>query len=215
MGIREDKEKELFNEMKKFDLQFENKLICGLDEAGRGPLMGGVFAAAVVLDYDIEILGLKDSKKISEKKRFELEINIKKLAKAWAVGYATEIEIDEFGIQKANFLAFERAYDEILKNLDKNDIKALIDGNYKGINIINQEMIIKGDSKSLAIAAASILAKTARDRYIVEVCDKKYPEYKFSKNKGYGTAEHIEAIEKYGVTEYHRKSFCKKWIGDF
>lgn len=215
MGVREEKEKELFNEMKKFDLQFENKLICGLDEAGRGPLMGGVFAAAVILDYDIEILGLKDSKKISEKKRFELETDIKKLAKAWAIAFATEKEIDEFGIQKANFLAFERAYDEVLKNLDEKDIKSLIDGNYKGINIENQEMIVKGDSKSLAIAAASILAKTARDRYITEICDKKYPEYKFSKNKGYGTAEHIEAIEKYGITEYHRKSFCKKWVSDF
>lgn len=211
MGIREEKERQLFEEMKQFDLNFGDQIICGLDEAGRGPLMGGVFAAAVVLDYDKEILGLKDSKKISEKKRFLLEALIKKEAKAWAIGYATEKEVDSLGIQKSNFLAFERAYQELAEKLKVEELKALIDGNYHGIDIPNQEMIIKGDAKSLAISAASILAKTARDRYVIEVCHVKYPEYHFDSNKGYGTAEHIEAIKRHGLTEFHRKSFCRKW----
>jgi len=210
MTKREEQLIAIYKELKSFDLNYKVNNLCGLDEAGRGPMMGPVVAAAVVLG-DEDIIGLNDSKKISEKKRMLLADEIKQKAKAWGVGVATSDEIDEVGIQKANYLAFERAFMEIKNIVDDID-HVIIDGNYKNIEIESHEMIVKGDTKSACIAAASILAKTERDKYIVEVCHKEFPQYNFLKNKGYGTLEHREAILKYGLCPYHRKSFCKNYI---
>lgn len=210
MGKREEQLKAIYTELKSFDDGYKVEKLCGLDEAGRGPMMGPVVAAAVILG-DEPIIGLKDSKKISEKKRYELADIIKEKALSWAIGYASSEEVDEVGIQRANYLAFERAHLKI-KESGQNIDYSLIDGNYKNINIENHETVVKGDSKSACIAAASILAKTARDSYIVEVCDKEYPDYNFAKNKGYGTKEHLEKIKELGLTPYHRKTFCGKYI---
>ena len=194
------------------DLSFEtaalNKgftAVCGVDEAGRGPLMGPVCAAAVILPEDVILEGVNDSKKLSEKKREALFDVIKEKAIAYSVAFASVEEIEEVNILNATYLAMNRAIEGLKLPADY----ALIDGNRvpKGIKI-PCETIVKGDAKSLSIAAASILAKVSRDRLVLEY-DKEYPEYKFALHKGYGTAAHIEAIKKYGPCKYHRPSFLK------
>ncbi len=180
------------------------KLVCGVDEAGRGPLAGPVCAAAVILDSDTEILGLNDSKKLTEKKRELLFDVITDKAVAYSVAYASVQEIEEFNILGATFLAMKRAIQGLKIPADF----AIIDGNRLPELSIPAQAVIKGDSKSMSVAAASVLAKVSRDRLLLEY-DKKYPEYGFSSHKGYGTKAHYEAIAKHGITEIHRKSFLK------
>lgn len=197
------------------DFEIENeylkkgcKTVCGVDEAGRGPLAGPVYAAAVILPPDCEIEGLNDSKKLSEKKRELLFDEIVKKAVAYSIAAASEKEIDEINILQATFLAMRRAVGALEV---KPDI-ALIDGNQKPSTGIDEVTVIKGDAKSMSIAAASILAKVSRDKFMFEM-DKKYPEYEFSKHKGYGTKLHYEKLREYGPCEIHRRSFLKKIIG--
>ncbi len=179
-------------------------IVCGVDEAGRGPLAGPVFAAAVILPDGLEDIGLNDSKKLSEKKRDALFDIIKEKAISYSIASASEKEIDEINILNATFLAMKRAVEGLMI---KPDI-ALIDGNRKPNTGIKEETIIKGDAKSISIAAASILAKVSRDRYMLEL-DRQYPEYQFAKHKGYPTALHYEMIKKYGVSPVHRVTFLK------
>ena len=179
--------------------------VCGVDEAGRGPLAGPVYAAAVILPQGLVIDGLNDSKKLSEKKREQLYDKVIENAVAWSVGIATEQEIDEINILQATFLAMRRAVEGLEIKADY----ALIDGNRMPPLDINGETVIKGDALSMSIAAASIIAKVSRDRFMLTI-DEKYPEYQFSKHKGYGTALHYEMLEKYGVSPVHRRSFLKK-----
>ena len=184
-------------------------VVCGVDEAGRGPLAGPVYAAAVILPKGYVIDGVNDSKKLSEKKRETLFDVIKEEAVSYSIGIATEQEIDEINILQATFLAMRRAVDGLSV---KPDI-ALIDGNKKpGLSIAEWD-IVKGDGKSANIAAASIIAKVSRDRYMLELAEK-YPEYQFEKHKGYGTKLHYEMIEKYGISPVHRKSFLKKLLNN-
>ena len=194
------------------DLEYERaarkggfNLICGVDEAGRGPLAGPVCAAAVILPDGCVIEGLNDSKKLSEKKREELFPIIKEKAVAYAIAFGTVEEIEEFNILEATYMAMNRAINSLNVVADY----ALIDGNRipRGIKI-PCDAVVKGDAKSLSVAAASVLAKVTRDRLMLEY-DVKYPEYKFSAHKGYGTKAHYEAIEKYGVCPIHRLSFLK------
>lgn len=180
------------------------KAVCGIDEAGRGPLAGPVFAAAVILPDDLGDLGINDSKKLSEKKRDALFDIIKEKAVAWSVGSASEQEIDEINILNATFLAMKRAVEGLSV---KPDI-ALVDGNRKPNTGIEEMTLVKGDAKSISIAAASILAKVSRDRYLLEL-DEKYPEYQFKKHKGYPTALHYEMIKEHGISPVHRLSFLK------
>lgn len=197
-------------------LEFENKayssgfdLVCGIDEAGRGPLAGPVYAAAVILPKGHIVEGVNDSKKISEKKRDILYDKIIDECVAYSVGIATEKEIDEINILQATFLAMRRAVEGLSV---KPDI-ALIDGNKKPGLDIEQWDIVKGDSKSANISAASIIAKVSRDRYMLEMAEK-YPQYQFEKHKGYGTKLHYEMIEKYGISPIHRKTFLKKILNN-
>ena len=185
---------------------FDNgyNMIAGVDEAGRGPLAGDVYAAAVILPPDICIEGLNDSKKLSEKKRDALFDVIKEKAIAWSVASASEQEIDEINILNATFLAMKRAVEGLSV---KPDI-ALVDGNRKPNTGIEEITLVKGDAKSISIAAASILAKVSRDRYLLEL-DEKYPEYQFKKHKGYPTALHYEMIKEHGISPVHRLSFLK------
>lgn len=186
------------------------KTICGIDEAGRGPLAGSVYAAAVILPLGLEITGLNDSKKLSEKKREELFDVICEKAVDFSIGIADEIEIDEINILNATFLAMKRAVDGLKIKPDY----ALIDGNrYPRIGGVTEEAIVKGDGKSMSVAAASILAKVSRDRYMLEIAEK-YPQYCFEKHKGYGTKLHYEMLEKYGISPVHRKTFLKKLLGE-
>ena len=186
------------------------KYVCGVDEAGRGPLAGPVFAAAVILPEDLEIEGLNDSKKISEKKREQLFEIVKEKAVAYSVAFATVEEIEQFNILEATYLAMNRAIEGLNTPADY----ALIDGNRVPRNIkIPCETVIKGDAKSCSISAASILAKVSRDRLLLEY-DEQYPEYEFKKHKGYGTAAHYEAVKKYGFCPVHRPSFFKKFFGE-
>lgn len=186
------------------------KLICGVDEAGRGPLAGPVCAAAVILSEDTEIEGLNDSKKLSEKKREALYDIIKEKAVAYAIAYGTLEEIEELNILEATFIAMNRAIEGLKTKPDF----ALIDGNRvpKGIKI-PCETVVKGDAKSSSIAAASILAKVTRDRLLLEY-DQQYPQYNFKKHKGYGTKEHTDLILEYGPCPIHRMSFLKKILGN-
>ncbi len=183
--------------------------ICGVDEAGRGPLAGPVCAAAVILPEGAVIEGLDDSKKLTEKKREKLYDIIKETAVAYSVAYGTLEEIESVNILEATYLAMNRA----IEGLSVKPDFALIDGNRvpRGINI-PCETIVKGDSKSMSVAAASVLAKVTRDRLMLEY-DKKYPEYNFKKHKGYGTKEHTELIKQYGPCEIHRLSFLKNILG--
>ncbi len=194
-------------------LEYENEaleegyqVICGIDEAGRGPLAGPVCAACVVLPKGEVIEGVNDSKKLSEKKREALYDVIKEQALDYSIAFASEKEIDEINILQATFLAMRRAFEGLTKV--KPDI-ALIDGNAKPGLSVTQRTVVKGDAKSANISAASILAKVTRDRYMLEMAQK-YPQYQFEKHKGYGTKLHYEMIEKYGICEIHRKSFLKK-----
>ena len=180
-------------------------VVCGIDEAGRGPLAGPVFAAAVVLPLDCEIEGLNDSKKLTEKKREALFDVIIEKAVAYSVASSSEKEIDEINILQATFLAMRRAYEGLGIVPDM----ALIDGNKKPGLPCTEETVVKGDAKSMSIAAASILAKVSRDRYMLEMA-KLYPEYQFEKHKGYGTALHYEKIREFGPSEIHRMPFLKK-----
>lgn len=184
-------------------------VVCGVDEAGRGPLAGPVFAAAVILpeNYSHEILN--DSKKLSEKKRDLVYDDIVRDAICWSVGTADEKEIDEINILNATFLAMKRAVDGLKIKPDL----AYIDGNQYPKTGIKEITIVKGDSKCMSVAAASIIAKVSRDRFMLEIAEK-YPEYQFSKHKGYGTKLHYEMIEKYGVSPVHRRTFLKKILGE-
>lgn len=184
-------------------------VVCGVDEAGRGPLAGPVYAAAVILPEGLEDIGINDSKKLSEKKREQLFDIITEKAAAYGIGSATEKEIDEINILNAAFLAMKRA----VENMGVKPDLILVDGNRKPNTGYNEITLVKGDAKSISIAAASILAKVSRDRYMREI-DEKYPEYKFGQHKGYGTKLHYEMIEKYGILPVHRKTFLKKIIGE-
>ncbi len=200
------------------DYSYENnavlngyKIVCGIDEAGRGPLAGPVYAAAVILPMGLEIEGLNDSKKLSEKKREQLFPIICEKAIAYSVGIATEKEIDEINILNATFLAMKRAVEGLKVKPDY----ALVDGNrYPKISDdIKEEVVVKGDAKSMSIAAASIIAKVSRDRFMLEKT-KEYPQYEFEKHKGYGTKLHYEKILEYGPSPIHRMSFLKKLYGE-
>ena len=181
------------------------KAICGVDEAGRGPLAGPVCAAAVILPPDTIIDGVNDSKKLTEKKREALFNVIKETAVSYCIAYASVEEIESINILNATMLAMKRA----VEGLDVKADYAMIDGNKMPPLDIDGETIVKGDAKSMSIACASILAKVSRDRLLYEYA-KEYPQYHFDKHKGYGTAAHREAIIKYGPCPYHRMSFLKK-----
>ncbi len=180
------------------------RVICGCDEAGRGPLAGPVVAAACVLPQGLYIEGLNDSKKLSEKKREALFEVIKAEAVAYSIASASVEEIEEINILNASMLAMKRAIEGLSVKADF----ALIDGNVVRGFDIDAVAVVKGDATSPSIAAASILAKVTRDRLLCEY-DKEYPEYQFAKHKGYGTKIHTEAIKKYGVLPIHRRSFLK------
>lgn len=190
-------------------------IVCGVDEAGRGPLVGRVYAAAVILpelDRDNEVFrALNDSKKLSEKKRFQLAPKIKELAVSWCVAYSEVCEIEEINILEASLLAMRRA----ISGLSIKPDNALIDGNisrdFDKVNV-KAKAIVGGDGISLSIAAASILAKTERDIYCMEHLENTYPQYGFAKHKGYGTKEHYAAIDTYGPCPEHRMSFLKKYF---
>ena len=195
--------------------EYENKAkadgfetVCGVDEAGRGPLAGPVYAAAVILPGDCVIEGLNDSKKLSEKKREALFDIITEKAAAYCVASASVEEIEEHNILGATFIAMRRAVEGLQIKPDM----ALVDGNRDPSLFCGTRTVIKGDAKSASIAAASILAKVSRDRYMLEI-DKIVPQYCFAQHKGYGTKLHYEKIREFGVSEYHRPSFLKtmKW----
>ena len=200
------------NLLYQFDLE-KGKEIIGVDEAGRGPLAGSVVAAAVKLKrYSEELQEINDSKKLTEKKREKLFDIIMENFEV-GIGIASVQEIDELNILNATFLAMRRAIEELDKKTNT-DVLVLVDGNFKIREYIGkQEPIIKGDAKSLSIAAASIIAKVTRDRQLVEE-GKKYLEYHFEKHKGYGTKAHREALLQYGVTPIHRKTFLTKILGE-
>lgn len=181
------------------------KSVCGVDEAGRGPLAGPVCAAAVILPEGVIIDGVNDSKKLSEKKRESLFDVIREQTLAYSIAYATVDEIEEINILNATMLAMRRAIDGLEIKADY----AMIDGNKIPPLDIDAECIVKGDAKSMSIACASILAKVSRDRLLYKYAEE-YPMYGFDKHKGYGTKVHREAILKYGPCPYHRKSFLKK-----
>lgn len=185
------------------------RLVCGVDEAGRGPLAGPVCAAAVILPEHISIPGLNDSKKLSDKKRRELFPIIKENAICYAIAIADEKEIDDINILQATFLAMERAINQLEK---KPDI-ALIDGNRAKDFGVPVETVVHGDSLSASIAAASVLAKVTRDDFMLHISEK-YPEYGFDVHKGYGTKAHYAALEKFGPCPIHRMTFLKKFYGE-
>lgn len=185
--------------------------ICGVDEAGAGPLMGPVYAAAVILPVDCMIEGLDDSKKLTEKKREALFEIICRKALAYSVAFVDAKEIDEIDILNARMKAMQLAVDGLSVKADF----ALIDGNRdhgtKHAVTTPHATVIGGDGKSMSIAAASILAKVSRDRFVTEVLDRQYPQYQFAKHKGYGTKLHYEMLDAYGPCEVHRQTFLKKW----
>jgi ribonuclease HII len=184
------------------------QIICGVDEAGRGPLAGPVCAAAVILPPHADIPGLNDSKKLSDKRRRELFPVIKEQAIAYGIGLATHEEIDEINILQATYLAMERA----LNALSVKPELALIDGNRAKDFGIPVETVIKGDSRSASIAAASILAKVTRDDMMLQLAEE-YPQYGFEIHKGYGTKAHYAALDEHGVSPIHRMTFLKKYHG--
>lgn len=185
------------------------KIICGVDEAGRGPLAGPVVAAAVILPPHAEIPGLNDSKKLSDKRRRELFPVIKETAVDWGIGVATETEIDEINILQATYLAMERA----LSHLEIRPELALIDGNRAKDFGLPVRTVVKGDSLSASIAAASVLAKVTRDDLMLELAET-YPGYGLEIHKGYGTKAHYEALTQLGACPIHRKTFLKKFYGE-
>jgi ribonuclease HII len=180
--------------------------VCGVDEAGRGPLVGAVVAGAVVLDPDNPIEGLKDSKKLTAHRREYLYQQILEKAKAWGVGEASSVEIDEINILQATMLAMRRAIEDLTIRLGGWPDKALIDGNRCPELPILSEAIVKGDSKEPAISAASIVAKVTRDRQMMSLHER-YPEYGFAQHMGYPTETHFAALRQYGVCDQHRRSF--------
>ena len=186
------------------------QLICGVDEAGRGPLAGAVYAAAVILDPTKPIQGLADSKKLSEKKRDALALEIKAHALAWNIAHSTVEEIDEINILQASLLAMKRAIEAVQLSLSEAEqLKVLVqvDGNKCPKISLPCEAIVKGDSKVQAISAASILAKTARDANLYEL-DQQYPMYGFAQHKGYPTAAHMALLRQHGVSPVHRRSYA-------
>ena len=185
------------------------QLICGVDEAGRGPLAGPVCAAAVILPRDLQIPGLTDSKKLTDKKRRELFPVIQQQAVAFGIGLASEQEIDEINILQATFLAMQRALDQLGVKPDL----ALIDGNRETDFGLPVKTMVKGDSLSANIAAASILAKVTRDDIMIQLAQE-YPEYGFEIHKGYGTKAHSAALAEHGPSAIHRRSFLKKFYGE-
>ena len=186
-------------------------LLCGVDEAGAGPLAGPVYAAAVILPREIDIPGLNDSKKLTEKKREALFDEITAQAEAWSVAFVTAEEIDEIDILNARMLAMNRA----IQGLSVKPDLCLIDGNRDHGSRVSIEAphvtLVGGDGKSASIAAASILAKVSRDRYVSWELDALYPQYGFAKHKGYGTRAHYAALDEYGPCPAHRRTFLKKW----
>lgn len=191
-----------------FDCEIKKEgynIICGVDEAGRGPLAGPVYACAIIMKDDFIIPEVNDSKKLTEKKREMLYDIIIENALCYSVASVSEKEIDEINILNATMKAMQLA----IEGLDVKPELALIDGNQNRNITFNNKTVIKGDAKSYNIAAASIIAKVSRDRYIIKM-DELYPQYGFKKHKGYGTKEHMEAIRKYGPCEIHRKTFLKK-----
>ena len=196
-------------EREQWDKGFER--ICGVDEAGAGPLAGPVYAAAVILPRGIEIPGLDDSKKLTEKKREALYGLITARAEAWSVASVTEAQIDEMDILNARMLAMQRAIDGLPAGPDL----CLIDGDRdhgSRVSITAPHItLVGGDGKSASIAAASILAKVSRGRYVSRELDALYPQYRFARNKGYGTRAHYAALDEYGPCPAHRRTFLKKW----
>lgn len=193
--------------MKEYDNGFSDGLIVGIDEAGRGPLAGDVYTAAVILPRDVVIEGINDSKKLSEKKRDELFDVIKEKAVAYCVYTADAELIDALNIRNATYFAMNKAAEGLKTEFSH----VLIDGDMIRDMTFPHTCVVKGDSKSMAIAAASVLAKVSRDRYMAEM-DLLYPGYGFAKHKGYGTREHIEAIKRLGPCEIHRRTFIKNFI---
>ena len=185
------------------------KMICGVDEAGRGPLAGPVCAAAVILPKGLVLPGLNDSKKLTDKKRRELFPIIKEQAIAYGIGLASHEEIDEINILQATYLAMERAIAQLEGKADF----ALIDGNRAKDFGLPVRTVVKGDSLSASIAAASVLAKVTRDDIMLEMAEK-YPEYGFEVHKGYGTRKHYDALREFGPSPIHRMSFLKKFYGE-
>ena len=192
-------------------LRAEGKVLCGVDEAGAGPLMGPVYAAAVILPREAELPGLNDSKKLTEKRREALYDLILDQAVAWSVARAEAAEIDALNILNARMLAMNRAIEGLSRKADL----YLIDGNRDhGTKVAIQvphTLLVGGDGRSASIAAASILAKVSRDRYVTKVLDKEYPQYQFAKHKGYGTKLHYAMLDEFGPCPEHRRTFLKKW----
>ena len=184
-------------------------VICGVDEAGRGPLAGDVYAAAVILPPELVIPGLNDSKKLSEARREELAPVIREKALAWCVASASVEEIERLNILQAALLAMRRAVEGLKLQPDY----ALVDGNQLPGLQIETATVLQGDAKSASIAAASVLAKTARDASL-RALDDQYPQYGFARNKGYGTREHIEALRRFGPCPAHRRSFIRGILGE-
>ena len=203
-----EKEKQRIEKMKEYEHKYEHLgYLCGIDEVGRGPLAGPVVACAVILPKDCQILYLNDSKKLSESRREELFLEIKEKAVAWSVGIVGPERIDEINILQATYEAMRQAISKLdpMPQVLLNDAVTI-----PGV-AIPQVPIIKGDAKSVSIAAASILAKVTRD-HMMEEYDKDYPEYGFAKHKGYGTPEHIAAIKEFGPTPIHRRSFIHNYV---
>ena len=198
--------------MPNFEIEdsYNLKTIAGIDEAGRGPLCGPVFSACAVVMKDSCPNGVDDSKKITEKNREKIFEEILKLENDgklfFGIGQATVEEIEALNIRNATKLSMKRAYEDLVKKYSLNVDLVLVDGNFVPNIDTRAEFVIKGDAKSISIATASIIAKVSRDRLLREL-DLKYPQYNWKKNKGYGTKEHIEAIKKFGMCEFHRKSF--------
>ncbi len=182
---------------------YAGEVICGVDEAGRGPLAGPVFAAAVILDPTKPIIGLRDSKKLSPTRRDELALIIQRDALAWSIAQCSAAEIDALNILQATMLAMRRA----IEGLSVAPTLALIDGNRCPVTTIRTEAIVKGDDKVIEISAASILAKTARDALLLEM-HARYPQYAFDQHKGYPTALHLARLREHGVTPEHRRSYA-------
>lgn len=205
LTLLDDEATDLFG----FDSGFRSKygVVCGIDEAGRGPLAGDVFAAAVIFDEGTVIEGINDSKKLTEKKREALFDEICEKARAYCIASASVDEIERLNILQADFLAMERAY----KGLGLPAGIVLVDGNQLPGLDAEMKYVIKGDARSASIAAASILAKVSRDRYMKQMAAE-YPQYGFEKHKGYGTRAHYAAVDEFGLCRIHRKSFFKKYF---